>query len=174
MERPSDLVLLGRVTKPHGIRGEVKVYPYSGTPENFLQYTEILLAPHEGAEPVRCTVVRARGQKNSVLLQLENSSTRNDAEALVGFLVYVHRDELPEPGPNEFYLRDLKGRQMVTEEGRVIGTISDIVSTTGQDIARVHDGEREYMIPLVPEFLLSLENNRVLVSLPPGLLEINS
>ncbi len=174
MERPSDLVLLGKVTKPHGIRGEVKVYPYSGEPENFLQYAQILLAPDEGTTPVRCKVVRARVQKNSVLIQLENSSTRNDAEALVGFLVYIHRDELPKAGRDEFYLRDLEGRQMVTEEGRVIGTITGILSVTGQDIARVRDGDQEYMIPLVSEFLLSLEDDRVQVSLPPGLLEINS
>ncbi len=174
MERPSDLVLLGKVTKPHGIRGEVKVYPYSGTPENFLHYTDILLAPDEAAEPVYCVVVRARVQKNSVLVQFENSSTRNDAEALIGSLVYVHREDLPEPGRNEFYLRDLAGRQMVTEEGRVIGTITGIVSETGQDIARVQDGDREYMIPLVPAFLRSLADNRVQVALPPGLLEINS
>lgn len=174
MERLPSLVLLGKVTKPHGIRGEVKVYPYSGEPENLLQYENILLARDEAAEPVRRAVVRARVQKNSVLLQLENSSTRNDAEALKGFLVYVHQDDLPKPSRNEFYLRDLEGRQMVTEEGRIIGTITGILSETGQDIARVQSGKQEYMIPLVPEFLLSLDSDRVQVSLPPGLLEINS
>jgi len=178
MERPGDragdLVLLGKVTKPHGIRGEVKVYPYSGEPENFLQYSRVLLAASEDAVPVPYKIERARVQKNIVLLQLENCVSRNDAETLVHSLLYVHEDELPEPAQDEFYLRDLEGRQMVTEQGQVIGRVSGILISGGQELALVTDGEHEYMIPLVPEFLVAIDENEVRVSLPPGLLEINT
>ena len=178
MERPGDsagdLVLLGKVTKPHGIRGEVKVYPYSGEPENFSQYSRVLLAAGRDAIPVEYRIKRARVQKNLVLLQFEGCDTRNDAEALVLSLLYVHEDELPDTDKDEFYLRDLEGKQMVTEQGQVIGRVSGILSIGGQDLARVTDGKHEYVIPLVPEFLVSIDENEVRVSLPPGLLEINT
>ncbi|RUM35867.1 MAG: 16S rRNA processing protein RimM [Desulfobulbus sp.] len=173
MKELQDLVLLGKVTKPHGIRGEVKVYPYSGVPENVLQYSRIMLAPDEHTEPVEYTVERARVQKNCVLLQLKNCTTRNDSESLVDSLVFVESKALPKLGENEYYLRDLKGRQMVSEEGRIIGRIDGVLTVNDQDIARVVDGSREYMVPLVPDFLVSIDRDVVTVALPPGLLEIN-
>jgi 16S rRNA processing protein RimM len=173
MERPRDLVLLGKVTKPHGIKGELKVYPYSGVPENFLQYSEVLLAADEQTEPVLFTIERARVQKNCVLLQLENCTDRNTSESLVNYFVYLDSADLPEAGEHEFYLRDLENKQMLTKEGHVIGMITGILNSKDQDLARVVDGKREYMIPLVPEFILSIDKDAVHVSLPPGLLEIN-
>jgi len=174
MEQTADLVLLGKVTKPHGIRGEIKVYPFSGEPENFLQYSRILLAPDEHGVPQSYTVKRARVQKNTVLLQLEECLTRNQAEELVNFFLYVYEDELPKPEPGEFYLRDLEGKQVVTEQGETLGTVHGILQRGVQDIVRVTNGQKEYLIPLVPEFLVALDNNRVTVSLPPGLLDINT
>jgi 16S rRNA processing protein RimM len=173
MERAEERVLIGKVTKPHGIRGEVKVYPYSGIPENFLHYTRVLLAADATAAAKIYTIERARVQKNSVLVQLQGCTTRNEAEALVQQQVFVLEDDLPELDPDEFYLRDLEGRRMVTEDGTTIGTITGILTTGGQDIVQVKGEGREYMIPLVPEFLVALTEDEVRVSLPPGLLDIN-
>ena len=178
MERPGeksgDLVLLGKITKPHGIRGEIKVYPFSGEPENLLHYSRVLIAANEDTDLVPYRVERARVQKNSVLLQLENCSTRNDAEELVDCRLYVYEDELPEPDQDEFYLRDLEGKRIVTEQGQVIGRVTGILTGAGQDLVRVKDGTQEYLIPLIPEFLVTIDENEVRVSLPPGLLEINT
>lgn len=174
MEPAEERVLIGKITKPHGIRGEVKIYPYSGMPENFLHYSRVLLAADDTAAARMYSVERARVQKNSVLVQLEGCHTRNEAEALVHLQVYVPEEDLPEPGPDEFYLRELEGRQMVTDEGTAIGTVTGILTTGGQDILRVQDGNREYMIPLVPEFLISITEDEVRVALPSGLLDINN
>ncbi|MCI5223341.1 MAG: 16S rRNA processing protein RimM [Candidatus Electrothrix sp. AR4] len=168
-----NLVLLGKVTKAHSIRGEVKVFPYSGDPESFLRYTQILLAAEHDATAVAYRVERVRRQKNAVLLQLANCSSRNDAELLVRFLVYVYAEDLPEPEQDEFYLRDLEGRIMKTDEGRILGRVTGFLSNGGQDIVQVKDGAQEYLIPLAPNFLLALDEKEVVVSLPPGLLEIN-
>jgi 16S rRNA processing protein RimM len=173
MEPHQELVLLGKVTKPHGIRGELKVYPYSGVPENFVEYSTVLLAADEETAPIAYTVERARVQKNCVLLQLNNCTTRNDSEALVNSLVFVSVDELPELADREFYLRDLENKEMITEQGLVIGRVAGILSGKEQDLAQVVQGKREYMIPLVPEFIIKIDDNRVVVALPPGLLEIN-
>jgi len=173
-DNAGELVLLGKITKPHGIRGEVKVYPYSGEPEDFSRFFSVLLAADENADPVEYRIKRARVQKNSALLQLEGCETRNDAEKLVQSLLYVREQELPDLAEGEYYLRELEGKQIVTDDGQVLGRVSGILNNGAQDLARITDGKHEYVIPLVPEFLVSIGEDEVRVSLPPGLLEINS
>ena len=82
-----EYVLLGKVTKPHGIRGEVKIFPFSGQPENFLEYEEIILAPEGSEKRVPYRIIKARVQGKQALVQLEGCSTRTDAESLVGWQV---------------------------------------------------------------------------------------
>ena len=169
---------MGKVTKAHSIRGEIKVYPFSGSPEAMLQYTEFFLAAEAAkdgiASPVAYQVERARVQKNAVLLQLKGCKDRNAAEKLVRAQVYVHEKSLPEPAPDEFYLRDLEGKLLKTQEGRTVGRISGFLADSAQDILCVTDDDREYLIPLVPEFLQTVAQDEVRLALPPGLLEINS
>ena len=169
-----DFVPLGKITKAHSIRGEIKVFPFSGSPESMLHYSELLL------DSVDCTtftpyrIERARVQKNAVLLQLEGCNDRNGAERLVGSQVYIHKDALPEPDPDEFYLRDLEGKLLKTTDGQAIGRITGFLSNSAQDLLSVQGEEEEYLIPLIPEFLHAVDEDEVTVSLPPGLLEINS
>ncbi|WP_339133753.1 MAG: ribosome maturation factor RimM [Candidatus Electrothrix sp. GW3-4] len=169
-----DLIPLGKVTKAHSIRGEIKVHPFSGSPETMLQYAEIFLGSEDGVTPTTYQVKRARVQKNAVLLQLEGCSDRNAAEKLVGFQVHVHKDALPEPDPDEFYLRELEGKLLKTTEGRAVGRVIGFLVNSAQDILRVKGDGEEYLIPLIPEFLHAVHEDEVTVSLPPGLLEINS
>jgi 16S rRNA processing protein RimM len=153
----------------------VKIRPYSGEPDSLRSYSCLLLAKDDKAAPVPHKVVQVRMQKDCALVQLEDCRSRTEAEMLAKAAVYVRRDELPEPEEDEFYLRDLTGRQMKTAEGQVIGAIAGLLLGSGQDIAQVNgtDGQ-EYLIPLVPEFIVAVEAEAVIVSLPPGLLEINA
>jgi 16S rRNA processing protein RimM len=168
-----DLVLIGKVTGAHGVQGEVKIYPYSGEPGSFLRYSRVLLAAGQDAAPAVYNVERARVQKDRLIVQVDGCTTRAAAEQLVHASVYVRADDLPKPGPDEFYLRDLEGRQMKTEDGRVIGRIAAVLPGS-QDIAQVEQDGQEYLIPLVPEFIVAIEKDAVTVALPPGLLEINA
>ncbi|MCW5201557.1 MAG: ribosome maturation factor RimM [Candidatus Electrothrix communis] len=175
VENLEDFVPLGKITKAHSIRGEIKVFPFSGSPETMLHYSELLLISEDRAAlSVTYRVERARVQKNSVLLQLEGCNDRNGAEKLVGSQVYVHKDALPEPDPDEFYLRDLEGKLLKTTDGQAIGRITGFLSNSAQDLLSVQGEEEEYLIPLIPEFLHAVDEDEVTVSLPPGLLEINS
>jgi len=170
-----DLVLIGRVTGAHALRGEVKIRPYSGEPENLRSYSCLLLAKDGDAAPVPHKVIQVRMQKDCALVQLEDCRSRTEAEQFARAAVYVERDALPEPEEDEFYLRDLTGRQMKTSEGQLIGTIAGLLLGGGQDIAQVNGADgQEYLIPLVPEFIVAVETEEVIVSLPPGLLDINA
>ncbi len=170
----TDLVPVGKVTKAHSIRGEIKVHPFSGSPETMTQYSEVFLTSDNCTTPVIHQVQRARVQKNAVLLQLKGCTDRTTAEQLVQSQVSVHQDALPEPDPDEFYLRDLEGKILKTEDGQTVGRVHSFLANGAQDILRVKDNGKEYLIPLIPEFLQSVTEDEVTVSLPPGLLEINS
>jgi len=174
VEDLEDFVPLGRITKAHSIRGEIKVFPFSGSPETMLHYSELLLVSKDCATPTTYRIERARVQKNAVLLRLEGCNDRNAAEDLVRSQVYVHKDALPEPDPDEFYLRDLEGKLLKTTEGQAVGRITGFLANSAQDLLCVQGDEEEYLIPLIPEFLHAVDEDEVTVSLPPGLLEINS
>jgi 16S rRNA processing protein RimM len=170
-----DLILVGRVTRPHAVRGEVRVLPYSGDPKQMLQYSRVLLAAaDQGATPVLYKVERARMQKNSVVLQLEGCSSRDGAEQLVRSSVYVYPEDLPEPAENEFYLREFEGKILRTAEGQMVGKIIGFLADSPQTVLQVQGERQEYLIPLAPAFLRNIDHREVTVALPSGLLEINS
>ncbi|MGB5686323.1 MAG: ribosome maturation factor RimM [Candidatus Electrothrix sp.] len=176
IEDVENFVSLGKITKAHSIRGEMKMYPFSDSPETMLQYSEMLLVSEDCATSVTYQVERARVQKNVVLLQLKGCNDRNGAERLVGSQVYVHKDALPELDPDEFYLNDLEGKLLKTTEGRAVGRITGFLANSAQDLLCVQgeQEDEEYLIPLIPEFLHAVDEDEVTVSLPPGLLEINN
>ncbi len=168
------LVLLGKVSKAHGIRGEIKVYPYSGRPQQFVaDYHRLLLSADTNSVPVAYTVEKARVQGKQVLLKIENCSDRTAARLLVGQLVYVPEEELPELAEDEFYLQELLDKEVVDISGNPLGRSSHIMDTGAQDLLVVQRAGKEYLIPIVGAFIVAVEEERVVVELPPGLLEIN-
>jgi len=171
---PEKIVLVGKVSKAHGIRGEIKVYPYSGQPEQFAaDYHRILLSRDTESVPVAYAVEKARVQGKQVLLKPENCSDRTAAQMLVGQLVYVPEEDLPELGEDEFYLQELQGKEVVDISGNPLGRSSHIIDTGAQDLLVVQRAGKEYLIPVVGDFIVAIEPERVVLDLPPGLLEIN-
>ena len=165
---------MGRVSGPHGIKGELKVRPYSGEPESLLGYSSLLLAVSENTVPKAWKVEQSRAHKSWTLVKLEGCSDRSSAEQLQRANVYIHEDELPELEDGEFYLRDLEGKTVKTEDGQIVGVITGLLTGGVQDILQVENNGQEYLIPLVSEFVVSVDEDAVIMALPPGLLEINS
>lgn len=168
-----DFILLGRITRAHGIRGEVRMHPYSGRPENFLRYREVCIGPEGTGERIPYTIERCRLQGGMVLLKLRGCVDRGQAGSLAGMAVWLRRIDLPEPGEDEFYVIDLIGRRAMTDDNLVIGEITGILETGAHDILTVAGDGGECLIPLRREFLVAVGDEEVVLSLPPGLLDIN-
>ncbi|MDW7772055.1 MAG: ribosome maturation factor RimM [Desulfobulbaceae bacterium] len=169
-----DFILLGKISKPHGTRGELKIYPYSRQPENFMAYSRIWVAPDSGdKEFIPYVVEQSRVQGKLALLKLAGCSTREDAEELVGSEIWLRRKDLPDLNEAEYYWLDLKDKKAVTEDGRELGKITAIFETGGHDILSVTGSSREYLIPVHEEFIVRIEEFEVVLKLPPGLLEMN-
>lgn len=168
-----EFVLLGKVSKPHGIRGEVKIYPYSGQPENFLAYGKVFIDQNSNKELVPYAVESCRVQGKLALLKLVACSTRENAEKLVGREIWLRREDLPELDDTEYYWLDLEDKRVVTEDGRELGKVTAIFDTGAHDIITVSGNGHEYLIPVHESFVVRIDKNEIVLRLPPGLLDIN-
>lgn len=169
-------VVVGRIGKPHGIRGEVTLDVRTDEPDRrFAPGTTLRAEAPAGADrrPSSLTVARARWHQSTLLVTFEELADRNAAEAARGTVLHstIGRDETPED-PDEFYDHQLVGLEVVDVDGRALGTVKALVHGSAQDLltVRTTDG-RDALVPfvtaLVPE--VDLEAGRVVVADRPGL-----
>jgi 16S rRNA processing protein RimM len=168
-------VQVAKVTKAHGIKGEIKIYPFSGNPESFALYKSLVLVDAKQNVAREIELVKSRTQGNVAVLTLAEITSRNDAEQLVDCEIWVSRDELPDLEEDEYYWNDFEGMEVFTREGMHLGRVSNLMATGAHDILIVSGGGGEYMIPVRDEFLVeySVGEKRIVVDPPEGLLEIN-
>lgn len=172
---PTDLhqhVHVGKITKPHGIRGEVKILAFSGEPETFHAYHELVFVDKKErfSEGI---VVKCRSQGRFAVVALKDVITRNQAEELAGAEVWVAESYLPELDEAEFYWRDVMGGPVTTKEGQLIGTLINLFDAGGTDMMVVQTDHGEVLIPGQAEFIVDMGESGLVVDVPPGLLEIN-
>lgn len=172
---PGPQVRVGRVTKAHSIKGEVKVQPDFGSSEDFLNYSEVALVQPARASRRNFKVSRCRPRAATVILQLEGVEDRSLAEALVGSEVWVAKPSLPDLPAGEYYWHDLIGLRVETEHGRQLGRVENVFATAGHDIIVVTGTGQEYLVPLKKEFLLKVDAAAGILTVVamPGLFEIN-
>jgi len=174
-ELVDDFVMLGEIVKPHGIRGEVKVYSYSEQPENFTHYKKIVLQQPAGSGTDIYKVVKSRVQGKLAILHLEGVTSREAAEDLQGRTVWLKKTDLLKLDSDEYYWHQFIGLQVCTEAGRELGRVASLFSTKAYDVLVVSGGGREYLIPLREEVIKEIDNRKgkLLITPPPGLLEAN-
>ncbi|MFC1837378.1 ribosome maturation factor RimM [Thermodesulfobacteriota bacterium] len=174
-ELEDGFVTIGEVTKPHGIKGEVKAYLYSEQPKNFKKYEKIVLQHPGGSGTETYKVVKCREQGKLAILQLEGVETREKAETLLGNVILVNRDDFPALDSDEYYWHQLKGLAVITDTGQELGRITRLFNTTAHDIMVVAGGGDEYMIPVKGDIIRKIDEQggKIIISPPHGLLEIN-
>lgn len=166
---------VGEIGRPHGVKGEMKIYPYSGNPESLRSYGRLLVAMPEDGATQSYELSSCRSQGQFAVIKLAGIDTRSEAALLTGCQVLVDRHEMPELTDDEFYWHDLQGMAVVTTLGRQLGTVSRLMSTGAHDILVVTDRGREYLIPALAAFVVAIdaESKTITVDPPEGLLEMN-
>ncbi|MDR7402649.1 MAG: ribosome maturation factor RimM [Armatimonadota bacterium] len=172
MARGPAYVIIGRILRPHGVRGEVRVAPDTDFPERWATLAEAVVLRGDRATPVRVTAVRRHG--DHVLVRLAGVETPEQAAALRGAALAVRREEAMRPPPGAHFVFEVLGLTVVTEAGAVVGTVTGILRTPAHDVYVVTapDG-REYLIPAVGAVVVAVDppGGRVVVRPLPGLLE---
>lgn len=169
-------VVVGRVGKPHGIRGEVTVEVRTDEPERRFADGAVLRAePPRGSATTHrsLTVARTRWHQGRLLATFEELGDRTAAEAARGIVLHVRVDAEERPDdPEEFYDHQLVGLEVRDLDGRVLGAVSAVVHGGAQDLLTVRTPEgREALVPFVAELVpeVDLEKGHVLVADRPGL-----
>jgi 16S rRNA processing protein RimM len=174
MESAADLVVIGEVTRPHGLRGEVRVTPHTDRPERFEGLAECVL--WDETRDVRSVrrITGTRRQAGVVLLSLAGCESVEAATALVGRLVALPRAQaLPLP-PGHVYPWQLVGCRVETDDGRPVGALSGIEPSPAHDLWVVRGDGREHLIPAVAEIVVDVDlgGRRVVIRPPEGLLDL--
>jgi 16S rRNA processing protein RimM len=166
-------VLLGTITRPHGIRGELKVRSYTERPENLGRYRHLYLSAGEERPKTAVTNEQSRVCGSSVIVRLKECTDRHRAEELVGMHIWVSVNDLPPAAEGEFYLHTLKGKRALTKEGQDLGHVAALMTGPTQDLLVIRNGSEEILVPAVRTFITTISGTEVVLDLPPGLVELN-
>lgn len=168
---------MGVVTRPHGVRGEVKVRPETDDPARFEDLDALYIGRDEESL-VRLEVTRVRfqpmGSGTAVILALEGVQDREGAEKLAGMSVLADEADLPPLGSDEFYLGDLVGVQARSTDGKILGVVRDVLELPAQPVLVIErPGGATVMVPFVDEFVEEVDPDEDLLVIKPidGLLD---
>jgi 16S rRNA processing protein RimM len=138
---------MGRVVAPYGVKGWIKVTPFTGTAEALTAFPRWWFGGPDGWEEMEVGEARRHGA--SVIARPAGSGDRDQAAKLRGREVAVPRDALPEAAPGEYYWADLVGLEVVNAEGQALGSVSGLFSNGAHDVMRVGEGKGERLVPFV-------------------------
>lgn len=153
---------VGRITRAHGVRGEVAVLPLSEVASRFEPGSRLIA----GEARDRClTVGSARPHRSRLLVAFEEVTDRDDAESLRGEYLFVPAASSPRPPEESFWPHELVGCEVRTEEGRKLGNLSEVIPGRENDIWVARRGEAEVLIPALKDVVTSvdLEARRIVV-----------
>ena len=167
-----ETITVGRVLRPHGIRGEVVVEVLSDVPGRFAPGSEVLAA-REGERQVTLKVATSRDHKTGAVARFVGVEDRDGAEGLRGMWLEVPRSGVPAAPPGTYYHYELLGCRCVTAEGE-LGRVVEVLEDGGGLLLVVDDGERRVPVPFVQSFLRKVDvaGGLIELDLPPGLLDV--
>lgn len=143
---PSKLVTLGRVAGVYGVQGWLKIHSHTEPRENIIAFERWVLRLHDEEREV--LVEDGRLQGKNVIAKLAEVDDRDQARALIGAAIAVHRDALPTLEAGEFYWADLKGLEVRTLAGQSMGRVDHLLETGAHDVL-VIESDPQRLIPFV-------------------------
>ena len=163
---------VGIITGTHGLNGEVKVFPTTDDPYRYDDLKHVELEYRGRRIPL--DIAGVRYQKNMVLVRFKGINDINDVERYNKCPLFVSREDAVPLGENENYVADLIGLLVVTDEGKTLGPLLDVLQTGANDVYVVDYEGRELLIPSIKECILKvdLEKGEILVHLLDGLLDL--
>lgn len=167
-----DILQVGAVTTTHGIAGEVKVFPTTDDPKRFRRLKSVLLDTGRGMTELEITSVKFF--KNMVILKFKDYDRIEDVVKFKGKSLYVTREHAVKLKKNEYFIADLVGMDVFTEDGARLGRLTDVLQTGANDVYEVTlDDGRQVLIPAIRDCILrvDVEQNKMKVHLLEGLLE---
>ena len=169
----TELLLVGRVARAHGNKGQVIVNPETDFPGERFAAGNRLVVDH-GGQQVERRIASVRFQQGRPIIALDGVETMNDAEALAGAELKMPVGELaPLPG-GTYYRHDLVGCEVRTKDGQVVGTVTDVEGSLERSRLVVARKGGELLVPMVETICVEVDPaaKRIVIDPPEGLLDL--
>lgn len=168
------MITIGKISRHHNRNGEIKCLILSDYPERFLDLDRVFL--ESGEDIKRLHLESVRFHKDYAIIKFEEVDSLVEAQKLKDYYVKLPSHEALELPEGHFFMHDLIGIEVYTEEDdEYIGILEDIITTGSHDIYVVHHGKEEYLIPAIHEIVkeIDVENRKMIIDPTEGLLELN-
>lgn len=164
-----ELLAVGLIARAHGVRGEVAVQPLSEVKSRFEAGSTLLLGP-TGERAL--TVAGSRPHGHRLLVRFEEIHDRDEADSVRGRLLLVREEDAPELPSDRYWVHEVVGLEVLTESGRSLGTIREVLHNAANDVWLVEGEGREYLIPGLRDVVVDVDpsKRRAVVREVPGLL----
>lgn len=169
-----ELVVVGRVGRAHGIRGDVAVEPRTDVPD--LRFADGAVLGTVPADRGPLTVESTRWHSGRLLVRFAGVGDRTGAEGLAGTWLVIERSQVGDAGADAWWDHELVGLRAERSSGELLGTVTDVVHAPAQDLLAITSGDgRETLVPFVAAFvpLVDPAGGRLVVDPPDGLLELD-
>lgn len=169
----SGLIVVGKVVRPHGLKGLLRIILYSGS-ETAIVNAKTVFFRTVSEEACEFTVRSVKAHKNIFLMDVEGLDSEDAAEGFRDAEVLINKDALVRE-EDAFFWHELLGLEVYLDTGKFIGIISRILPTGANDIYVVRKGDKEFYIPAIFEVIkdVDLKSGKMIISPMEGLLEIN-
>lgn len=161
----------GVISSTHGVRGEVKVFPTTGEPERFRTLKKVYL--DTGRERIRLEIAGVKFFKQFAILKFRGIDNINEIERYRGCSLWVEREDAVPLEEDEYYIGDLIGMEVFTEDGDKFGVLKDVMETGANDVYIVDTPEHgEILVPAIHDCILDvdIEEKKMKIHLLPGLI----
>ncbi len=168
-----DKLLIGQIGKPFGLKGELKVMPYTSfIKERYCKGRKLLLENKKTKESFIDEIVSVRFGEKQTLIKLSSISTIEEAEAIYGFEIYMDKSDAPMP-EGSYRIADLLNCQVIDENGSKLGIVKDVLSYAPKSTLRVErEKKKDFFVPFVDDFLIDvdIEKKTIKIKVVPGML----
>lgn len=166
-----EFIAVGKIINTHGIKGEVKIYPYTDEVKRFSDFRILYL----GNKKLKVEVESVKYHKGIVIMKFKNLNDINEVILYKDEIIYIDyesRISLPE---NHYFIFDLLECEVVDLAGKTLGYISDVLEFASNDVYTVRDNKnnKEYLIPAVKEFIkeVNISEKRIIIDPIEGMIE---
>ena len=166
-----DMLQVGVITQTHGVRGEVKVFPTTDDVNRFKKLKQVIL--DTGKETMPLEIQSGKFFKQFVILKFKSIDNINDIEKYKRCSLYVTREHAVALEEDEYFIADMIGMEVCTEDGNIFGTLKDVIETGANDVYVIENAEHgEVLVPVIKECIRSvdIEKGQMMIHLMDGLI----
>lgn len=155
----SDFTILGKIVNTHGIKGVVKIYPYTEHLNQFCPGKILYIGKNH--RPYSIETVRT--QKNMVYVKFKGIDSMTEGENLKDAMVAIEKEDRRQLKEDEYFIEDIIGYQVIDENAEKIGQLKEVVKGLANDVFVVSNGEKTWQIPAVKAFILEVNKEKTLL-----------